>query len=359
MKTIEIIYIKAGNGHLASAKALQTAIELAHKDCYVRLTDLRDIIGHLDPFPITPEQFYNWMVNHDFIHGQEWWLKIGKLIINNKFNKIYIALKEYFEYKLSSNDVVVSVIPNFNKVLYYSTIGVCKFITIMTDFIDYAQPHTWIEDNASHLLVGTNDAYQQAVSLRDDTFTRKNVFQLSGLMVHPKFYEHYNMMPRDNTVVVYGFGHRKMMDIARKLATYDKKVIFICGGNNQKLINELTSYHGEIRRSRYIDRGVIGFTDAMPSILNYSGNLITKPGPGIISEAEVSRIRIITTDRAMFHEKYNLDYIWNKGLGFCLTKSDWNKYLLHFVKEVTGLYYTNKPIKNLAVFEAADFVANL
>ena len=64
-------------------------------------------------------------------------------------------------------DMVVSLVPNFNRAMYQSlraALPATPFVTILTDFADYP-PHFWIEPfsvNQQFFICGTTKAAEQA-----------------------------------------------------------------------------------------------------------------------------------------------------------------------------------------------------
>jgi hypothetical protein len=71
-------------------------------------------------------------------------------------------LEQYF--RQEQPDLVVSVIPHFNRALCESLRKACpaaKFVTILTDLANYP-PRFWIETQEQFLVCGTEKAVEQA-----------------------------------------------------------------------------------------------------------------------------------------------------------------------------------------------------
>src|ERR1051325_10779567 len=83
-----------------------------------------------------------------------------------------------------SRDLVVSLVPNFNRALRAS-LPDTKLVTILTDLADYP-PHFWIERQEQYLICGTDRAAEQAYALGYPT---DRVMRASGMILHPRFYE--------------------------------------------------------------------------------------------------------------------------------------------------------------------------
>ena len=63
-------------------------------------------------------------------------------------------------------DMVVSVVPNFNRALFQAPQNEppgTPFVTILTDFADYP-PHFWLEKQDHYVICGTERAYEQALA---------------------------------------------------------------------------------------------------------------------------------------------------------------------------------------------------
>jgi len=78
-------------------------------------------------------------------------------------------------WKVDPPDLLVSVIPNFNRVLlesYQRAKPGGPMVTILTDIADYP-PHFWIERQRQYLICGSDRAVQQARALgHEDRFIR-------------------------------------------------------------------------------------------------------------------------------------------------------------------------------------------
>ena len=191
-------------------------------------------------------------------------------------------------------DIVLSVIPHFNRALAESvraTMPGVPFVTLLTDLADYP-PHFWMERESDYLICGTECAQQQALKLGHD---RDHVFLASGMVMKPRFYEKraFNrdqerkklaLDPNLPTGIVLfgGHGSSTMLDIVKRLdrGKSNLQLILICG-KNQKLMGKLRSLETETRFPIFVE----GFTQEIDYYMAISDFFIGKPGPGSISEA--------------------------------------------------------------------------
>ena len=79
------------------------------------------------------------------------------------------VLEEFW--RQSRPDMVVSLVPNFNRALCESlarALPGAPFVTILTDIADYP-PHFWIERQDQHFICGSAKAVEQARALGHPT----------------------------------------------------------------------------------------------------------------------------------------------------------------------------------------------
>jgi hypothetical protein len=219
-------------------------------------------------------------------------------------------------------DLVVSLIPNFNRALYESLAGALPgvpYATLLTDLADLP-PNFWIEaGQPQHFICGTPRAVDQALALGHDAH---RVHATSGMILRPEFYEpiaidrsaeraRLGLDPRRPTGLVMfgGHGSRAMLGIAQRLAA-TTQTIFLCG-HNKALAAKLRALPSVAPRL------VVEFTSGIPYYMRLADFFIGKPGPGSISEAVQLGLPVIVVDNAwtMPQERYNAEWIRKNGLG--------------------------------------------
>ena len=85
-------------------------------------------------------------------------------------------------------DLVVSLIPNFNAVLFDALRASdprVPYVTVMTDIAD-TPPHFWQEPQDQYLICGSSKAYLQA--RMSGWYRPGRVFKMSGMLLPPSFY---------------------------------------------------------------------------------------------------------------------------------------------------------------------------
>jgi 1,2-diacylglycerol 3-beta-galactosyltransferase len=88
----------------------------------------------------------------------------------------------------SRADLVVSVVPHFNRALAESlrqSRPATRFVTLLTDIADYP-PHFWIEPQGQYIICGSDRAVEQAHALE---ICDGRIFKTSGMILHPRFYQ--------------------------------------------------------------------------------------------------------------------------------------------------------------------------
>ena len=263
-------------------------------------------------------------------------------------------------------DLLVSLIPNFNRALYQSLEGRAPMVTILTDLADYP-PHFWIErGQQQYFICGTERAVEQA---RELGHSPDRVFRTSGMILRPKFYDPITMdraaelvklglKPdlKTGLVLFGGEGSSVMLDIAKKVRA-GIQMIFICG-RNEKLAAKLRGMQIQVPIS------VQGFTSEIPYFMHLSDFFIGKPGPGSISEALQMKLPVLVERNAwtLPQERFNADWIVEKQVGVVL------KSFRHVEAGLAELlapanfeqFRANATsIHNRAIFEIPDILASL
>ena len=329
MKSLELVFFDAGGGHRSAANALSEVVRLEGRDWDVQLMNLQELLDEMDVFRkitgIRLQDIYNLMLRKGWTLGSPQLLPLMHGVIKMLHGQQVSMLEKYWKGK--NLDMVVSVIPNFNRALFQ---GMAKalpgvpMVTILTDMADYP-PSFWIERQPQYLICGTEKARQQALAMGH---AKERVFLTSGMILNPKYYqpvevdrvpelEALGLDPNLPTALMMfgGEGSARMLDIARQLnaSTLDLQMIAICG-KNEKLRRELQNM------PRRIPMHIEGFTREVPRFMRLSDFFIGKPGPGSISEAVAMGLPVIVECNAwtLPQERYNATWVEERGVGIAL-----------------------------------------
>jgi 1,2-diacylglycerol 3-beta-galactosyltransferase len=325
MINVDLIFFDAGGGHRAAAEALRLVMD-GQGGWNVRLVNLQELMDPIDLARqltrLRTQDIYNLILKKGWTLGTAQSLRVLQALIRMLHRKQVKLLGGFW--RGQRPDLVVSVVPHFNRAILESLRGVwprTPFVTILTDFADYP-PHFWIEPQDQFLVCGTDRAVEQARALGhpDD-----HILQTSGMILHPRFYqpivcdrraelERRGLDPRRVTGLVLfgGQGSDTMLKIAERLdaASLDLQLIFICG-RNEKLAAALR------RRPSRMRCFVEGFTKDVPHYMVLSDFFVGKPGPGSVSEALAMRLPVIVERNAwtLPQERFNADWIIEKQVG--------------------------------------------
>lgn len=323
MKTVDLIYFNAGGGHRASALALQSVLAWDGQPWRVRLVNLFEVLDPARRFQRltgrAPEDWYNQRLARGWTLGMSQELKALQAFIRLAHPSLVRKLQRHW--LLTRPDLVVSLIPNFNRALFESLAAALPgvpYVTVLTDLADHP-PHFWIERHqAQHFICGTPRAVEQALEAGHDP-TR--VHATSGMILRPEFYEapvvdragerlRLGLDPQRPTGIVLfgGHGARTMLGIAERLA--DTQLILVCG-HNERLAEALRALPHRAPRL------VLGYTSDIPAYMRLADFFVGKPGPGSVSEAVQMGLPVIVVANrlTMPQERYNAQWIRENGLG--------------------------------------------
>ena len=334
---VDLIYIDSGGGHRAAARSLEAAVRELEKPWDIRLHGAQDLLDSIDfirkatgvPF----QEIYNIMLRRGWTMGSRQLIPVMHLLIRMTHRRQVRVLEQHW--KQNPVDMVVSVIPHYNRALRQALARACPgrpFVTIMTDIVDYP-PHFWIENQDQYLICGSERARQQAVALN---FPQDRLLPMSGMILDPRFHTlrrpenapnraagrmRLGLLPGLPTGLVMfgGVGSRDALRVVRALNRPGTglQLIVLCG-RHQESLEALRAMEARIPIH------VEGFTRDVPYYMGLADFFIGKPGPGSISEALAMNLPVIVecNIRTMIHERYNAEWIREKQLGLVVGSFD-------------------------------------
>jgi 1,2-diacylglycerol 3-beta-galactosyltransferase len=324
MTDVSLFYFDAGGGHRAAAAALAPVLE--ERGWRVRRVNLQEL---LDPIDIVRkatglrlQDFYNLLLKKGWTWGTPATVRVLQRAVRFYHRRQVRLLEPHW--RETRPELVVSLVPHFNRAIFESlqlALPGTPLVTILTDIADYP-PHFWLERQEQFFICGSGRAVEQAraLGLRDD-----QVFRVSGMILHPRFYAPVAADRRAERVklgldpdlptglVLYGgHGSNTMHEIARALDRSRLRVqlLLLCG-RNEALAAKLRA-----RRSRLPCR-VEGFTSEIPYWMHLADFFIGKPGPGSVSEALQMKLPVLVerNARTLPQERYNAAWAVDAGLG--------------------------------------------
>ncbi|MFI5072661.1 MAG: glycosyltransferase [Terriglobales bacterium] len=326
MRKLTIVFFEAGGGHRSAADALKATLETQQHPWQVSLLNIQELLDSLDVVRTTTgvrlQDVYNLILRKGWTRLTPQLLVLLQGVIRLYHSRTVRALQKYWDE--NPTDLVLSVIPHFNRALAESLDLQIPFVTLLTDLADYPS-HFWIEEESQYIICGTDRAKQQALAMGHP---EDQVFQTSGMILKPNFYdkpvlnrslerEKLGLDPNMPTAIVLfgGHGSPAMVDIAQLLDQSESnlQLIMLCG-HNKKLAAELGSMPTRLRMV------VEGFTSRVDYFMSLADFFIGKPGPGCISEALQFDLPLIVecNNRTLPQERYNAEWLTEKHLGVAL-----------------------------------------
>ena len=326
MTTVDLVWFNAGGGHLAAAQALEQVMSGAGSPWRVRKLNLTAVLDPSGLFRrvtgIEPEDVYNKRLASGFTLGLAQELKLLQGAIRLGHSALVQRLARHWE--ATKPDLVVSLIPNFNRALHDALALACPgvpFVTVLTDMADHP-PAFWIEPGvAQHVVCGTQHALAQALAAGCPP---QRVHLTSGMILRPDFYlgryvdraaERKKVGIDAHTptglVLFGGAGSKVMKRIASRLP--DTPLILMCG-RNPALADALRALPSRAPRV------VLEFTPDVAHWMHLADFFIGKPGPGSLSEAVQQDLPVIVTRNAwtMPQERWNTSWVQQHDLGVVL-----------------------------------------
>jgi 1,2-diacylglycerol 3-beta-galactosyltransferase len=379
---VDLVWFAAGGGHRAAALALEQAIHEQGRPWNVRCVNLTEVLDPSEVFRRTtglaPEDLYNKRLASGFTLGLKQELKLlqGGIRLAHRLLVQRLAV----HWRATRPDVVVSLIPNFNRALHDSLAMACPtapFMTVMTDMADHP-PHFWIEpDTAQHIVCGTGHALQQALAAG---VPDHRVHRVDGMILRPEFHRaaQAGNDPADaqaraarriavglpangpvGLVLFGGTGSRAMLRI--ESALHDQPLILMCG-RNEALATALRAQAtlpapGGGPRAR---RAVVGFTGEVAQWMRMADYFIGKPGPGSLSEAVQCGLPTLVTRNAMTmpQERWNTVWIEQQGVGIVLRRfADVRGAVTQLLDRLPDYQARVQAVHNAAVFQVPGLIA--
>lgn len=372
--TVDLVYIDAGGGHRASALALEAAIVRAGLNWNVRLVNLREVLDPTDGFRrftgIDPEDVYNQRIKRGWTAGLAQELKVLQAMIRWSHAPLVRRLRAYWAE--TRPDMVVSLIPNFNRALRASLALACPqapYATVLTDLADHP-PNFWIEKGLDqHIVCGSARAVQQA---RDAGYVASRIHATSGMILRHGFHDgqacdeagrasarlEHGLEPHRATGIVLfgGQGAKAMLDIARRLP--DMQLILACGHNAQ-LANALRALPVQPGQAPHL---VLGFTPDPARYMRLADFFIGKPGPGSVSEAVQMQLPVIVACNrwTLPQERYNAQWVRENGVGIVVPGfAKVREAVTTLVADLPAYRAATMRMRNRAAFEVPEILSEV
>lgn len=310
-----------GGGHRAAAHAIEEAIQYLYPNMFDIL--IEDIWRGHTPWPINKiPNSYAWLTGPGLLVWKFMWsssalLKAHKLILPSISPVLERKAVRYL--KLVRPDIVVSVHPFMNhlglKWLKGAELDI-PFVTVVTDMVTIHP--LWICPKVTRCLVSTEAARDYAIKGgmapgQVEICGQPIGLQFTKIIKDKKSVRQKLGLDLNRPAVMImggGEGFGRVYDIARAVAgSVPQAQLLIISGRNKPLKAQLEAANWEIPTRIY------GFVDNVPELMGAADVLITKAGPGTISEAFVAGLPIIVFGYIPWQEWGNVTYVQEHRAG--------------------------------------------
>jgi UDP-N-acetylglucosamine:LPS N-acetylglucosamine transferase len=367
-RDLQLIYFNAGGGHRSAAIALQEVMARSHPEWTVHLINLFDVIDPEHYYQkltgFAPEDLYNLRLKRGWNRGLATELKIFQAMIRLSLPKLKNKLQLFWQ--ATRPDMVVSLVPNFNKVMYQAVteaLPKVPYVTVITDLADYP-PNFWIESGqGQHIICGTEFAASQAMA---SGYEQKWITKTSGMILRPSFYRkqqvnrllHYKELGLDTErptglVLFGGNGSNEMLKISKELSAH--QLIFI-SGHNTDLAKKIES---QTTLAKHV---AMGYVKNIDQVMQLSDYFVGKPGPGSLSEAVHMGLPVITFRSAatMPQERYNTVWVQENKLGKVIPSvRELRQAVEDLLNDLAVFQLHVQKINNTAVYEVVEALSRI
>lgn len=337
-KRIVFLFSDTGGGHRSAAEAIIEALDLEFPGLFE--CEMVDFFEDYAPPPLNMAgPIYPVMSRMDHL----WEFSFNVSDDADRMRVIYSMFWPYIRlpiYRLVERhpcDLFVSVHPLINipllRALRKRQVH-NPYIIVVTDLVS---THTaWFTDDATQIIIPTH----QAVRSAGQANVNPDKLKIIGLPVADRFCHPAGRCedvrgrlgwPADKLVVLLvggGEGMGPLEEIAREINTAGLDLaLVIITGRNQKL-------QAALKKMRWhIPAFIYGFVNEMPDFMQAADILLTKAGPGTISEALIAGLPIILYHRISGQEEGNVSYVIDEGAGvWAPDTEDIIQTLRHWVK---------------------------
>ncbi len=321
-KRILFLISDTGGGHRAAAEAIDEAIHHLYPDIYE--TFIEDIWAEHTPWPINKlSGIYPWLVGSGLVLWKLLWLttttfKSYKIIFSGVSPVLQKRITRFFTE--INPDIIISVHPLMNhlaiKLKDKAGLRRVPFLTVVTDMVSIHP--VWICSAVTFCAVPTEAARQLALKFGMPS----EKIMVTGQPVSLKFgsistdqaqlRQKLGLQPDRKTILLVGGGEGfgPVFEISRAISrTAFQAQMIVVTGRNSALKRRLDQVCWEIPTQ------ILGFVNNMPELMGAADILVTKAGPGSISEAFIAKLPVIVFGYIPGQETGNVRYIQDYRAG--------------------------------------------
>ncbi len=312
------LFSDTGGGHRSAVEAIIEALELEFPNQFT--AEKVDFFKEYTPppfnfapeiYPVFSKSSRLWGMSYRLSDGQ----RQVKLMTRAAFPYYFSATRSL----LSDHpcDLVISVHPFMNTLVRQAAHRKhIPFVTVVTDMV--STHALWFDEKADLIIVPTELAKQRGEELG----IAPEKLKVCGLPVAERFCQSHASKielrqalgwPKEELSLLLVGGGEGMGPLEATANAIDAANLpvnlVIVTGRNQRLQEKLENKNWNIHHKIY------GFVKNMPDLMAASDVLITKAGPGTISEGFISGLPIILYSRLPGQEEGNVLYVIGEGAG--------------------------------------------
>jgi 1,2-diacylglycerol 3-beta-galactosyltransferase len=317
---ILFLFSDTGGGHRSAAQAIIEALNLEFPGQTTQ--EMVDIFREYAPPPLqyTPD-IYPPLSRMPRVWKAGYYLSDGPRRMRSLYQMIwpYIRWGMYRLVREHPSDLIVSVHQLVNQPMTRTLAAHGRstpFTTVVTDMV--STHAAWYSNQADLIIVPTQNAFRRGSDLGID----KDRMQVVGMPVADRFCRPVGNRSetrarlgwsKDRPVLLVVGGGEGMGPLEPTVRAIDAARLpvttVVVTGRNKKLKERLEKTDWKTRVLVY------GFVDQMPEFMRAADILITKAGPGTISEAFIAGLPMILYSRMPGQEEGNVVYVVDKGAG--------------------------------------------
>jgi UDP-N-acetylglucosamine:LPS N-acetylglucosamine transferase len=325
-KRIYVLYAPGGNGHKSAAQTILETMKRRHPSCE---TLIEDAYGFGAPFLRFSLRIYDSLLKLDpsYVKYGYWLLSAMNTdeSLTARFPETVRAMANRLRELQPS--LIVSVHSAINAFVVAALkqaglFGKIPFVIVCTDLTGNFL-RSWVHPQADLMVSFLDEGKQQ---MQQFGIPNRKIAVLGGPIVNPRFSDaqrtqqearaELGLDPHKRTLLLMsgGVGIRSLLSLTDQVVSSGLPLqAIICCGRNQRLQNEIER---RVQRSTVPCR-VLGFTDQVPLLMDAADVMVSKPGPGVISEALVKELPLLldATCAVMPQEQGNIDYVVESGIG--------------------------------------------
>lgn len=328
-KNLLFFTCKGGYGHLAASDALESILAPHYNIKTVKpleeILHSVDFIKKISGNRMDCEEFYNLVLQRGWINLFNFGCRYiwpPLISMNNKhMERLFI---KYFE--KTKPDLVVSVMPIIN-LPASNAAQHCKipYLMITLDYDLTMWKLGMKKANHDNIVITTADNYTKETYLSQGLSPKTKQFHAIGVPIRKTFFEQKKVkairqewnIPEDKPVVMLlmgGAGSYQSYSYFKRLAQFPKPIhILVCTGRNTSIAKSIA----QVTRNPWVSYTSIPFTLKISDLMAASQLLITKPGPGTVTEAMIMKIPVLLdrTSTPIFWERKVFEFAKRHGIG--------------------------------------------